>query len=274
MSNDLEQNQVISVNSTTYAYLKSHPVYWFFFVLLAGASGYLSYYFNNYNILVAPIIGFFVLYTFVTTKVRATMMQQFAQSLGYTYSPSDKLSNMQGSMFTIGHSQRIMDVISGKDNDRLVRIFLYSYTVSYGKSSQTYDHTVLESTFDGNVPHILLRKSISSIDLYQPIFKDGEYLKLEGDFNKYFSLQIEKDFEVEAYQIFTPDFMEELIEIAKNLEFEFIGNKLYIYSSGFVDSRITLNTFFTLSNRLCEQLSPIVTEIKDDVKNMEELKKS
>lgn len=198
-------------------------------------------------------------------------MKQFALNLGYTYAEEGDLLSVTGSLFNIGHSQTMKCVISGKDNDRPVRIFLYSYTVGSGKNSHTYRYTVFESTFDGNMPHLLLnsKKLFFSNDI--PDFSSGHHISLEGDFDKYFSLYVEKEFEIEALQMFDPDFMAELIESSKSFSAEFFQNKIYVFLPKFISTRVELDTMFSVSNKLCDHLEPVVNSIRADVDALRDL---
>ena len=78
----------------------------------------------------------------------------------------------------------------------------------------------------------------------------GSLIKLEGDFNQYFSLSITKGYEVEALEIFTPDVMQELIEKAKKFSMEVIGGHIFIYDNAIVGTKQGLSTTFTASRNI------------------------
>ena len=193
-------------------------------------------------------------------------MQEFARDMKYSFADNAEIGSVNGSLFSVGHSRKITDVISGMDNDRPVRVFLYQYTVGSGKNSHTYCYTVCENTFSGNVPHILLHKPGFFLLENGLSFFGDEEITLEGDFNKYFSLHVEKNFEQEAYEIFTPDFMSELIDTAQKLNFEFFQNKLYIYSHGYIQSRAELDSMFALADKLCDKIEPVLDHMKVQIK--------
>lgn len=259
---------VTDVKKATWLYLSLHPGYYIAATVLVVAGSALSLVTHVPHFVIFALVGVILMYTFVSNKMRHYLMKQFAGSLGYQYFGSGDMSSVEGSLFSAGHSQKITDVISGLDSGRPVRIFLYAYTVGYGKNSHTYHYTIFENTFSGNMPHMLLHKEGLFLSDVPPHFSGGEHISLEGDFNKYFSLSVEKDFEVEAYQIFTPDFMEELIETSKSLGFEFSQNKLYIYTPKFIDERQELDNMFALSNKLCSHLEPVINRIGNDVDSM------
>ena len=260
--------EITDVRKSTFQYFVTHPVNYLFVVLIFGVAYFVGGGHLGLPSLYACIIGCILLYKYLSNKVRGYLMEQFADALGYSFSKNADISTVQGYLFQIGRSRDVHDVISGADGDRPARVFLYSYVTGSGKSSHTDYFTVFENTFDGAVPHILLRKAISFLPTIAPLGEDT--VSLEGDFNKYFSLSVEKGFEMEAYEIFTPDFMQELIETSKTLDFEFYQNKLYIYTPKYIDKRAELDAMFALSEKLCTRLEPVIKGMKGDVQAMEQ----
>jgi hypothetical protein len=82
------------------------------------------------------------------------------------------------------------------------------------------------------------------------LFDGSEHVQLEGDFNKYFTLKVPKGYETEAYQIFPPNVMADLIDRASGLNFEFNGNRLYIYATNLITVRQKLQAMFDLAEYL------------------------
>jgi hypothetical protein len=89
-------------------------------------------------------------------------------------------------------------------------------------------------------------------------------LRLEGDFNRYFSLWVTKEFEAEAYEIFTPDIMATLIEKAKNLNFEFIDDKLYIYNGKIINTKEEMEKIYSLVDYLADLFKKTISDIHID----------
>ena len=256
---------VNNVRQATFHYLKTHPFYYILIFLLLFIGITLTIRTSVPHFLVFAVMGIFLVIGIVSNQMRSYLMEQFAKSLGFSYEPKGDLTTVAGTIFNVGHSQEMKNVISGKDGDgHPIRIFSYNYTVGSGKNAHTYYFTIFENTFLGKMPHILLHKQSFFADI-EPDLSGAEHIKLEGDFGKYFSLSVEKEFEIEALQIFTPDFMQELIENAKKLNFEFFQSKLYIYTPGFIGSREELDSLFNLSNELCVRLEPVVKSISKDV---------
>ena len=265
-----ENNQIVNVRQATFHYLSEHPLYYFISILVVAVGVYFTYKTKIPHFVIFALIVPLIIYNSISGKMRGYLIEQFAKSLGYTYASRGDMTSVRGSLFSVGRSQVIKDVISGVDKNRPVRVFLYSYTVGGGKNSHTYNYTIFETAFGSNMPHILLHNPWLFLEGSTSTFSGTEHISLEGNFNTYFSLSVEKGFEMEAYEIFTPDFMEELIETSKTLGFEFSQNKLYIYMPKFVNTKAELDSMFALSDKLCSQLEPVINSMRDDVKDMEE----
>lgn len=249
-----EQNQQIeSVNKSTEAYIFKHD--WFYvliYLLVVVALIYVIYadHLPVYLLIIPVFIGILG-YSHVQKKIKREFTQQFGASIGFIYSPAADLNTVSGRLFSIGHSQKIYDVLSGTLNGRSSRIFSFEYTVGSGKNSHTYTSTVFETEFTNNMPDITLISKAGGFGMGESLFNTGvERIQLEGDFNKYFTLNVPKGFEEEAYQIFTPDIMAALIDRAKNVNFEFKGSTLYVYSDYQILKRDKLQAMFDLAEYL------------------------
>lgn len=266
--------EIADVRQSTVRYILARPAWYLSIFFVAFFGIFLSVYTSYYVILIFSTVTVIILYAIVFNKMTEYLMRQFAKSLGYEYASSGDTTSVFGALFHIGHSHSISHVLSGSKESHPVRIFLYSYVVGQGKNSRTYRYTVFEKTFDCIVPHILVHKPEIFFSEDVPVFFGGVDITLEGNFNKYFSLTVEKDFEMEAHQIFTPDVMEELIETSKTFSFEFIQNRLYIYTSKFIGTRAELDAMFALSQKLCTKLEPVLHGMEEDIEAVKKLIKT
>lgn len=267
----IKDYKVIDVKKATLRYLSENPIYYIVLFLLILGGFYLAILFSEPRVLgfAFGLSIFIVVYIF--NKMRGYLMKQFAKNLGYEYTPKGEISSVSGSLFEIGHSKSITHVISGHDEEHNMRIFLYSFTVGYGKYSRTYNYTVFENTFSGNMPHISLRPKTGFFNSDNFVSLDFENLRsihLEGDFDKYFFLSVEKEFEIEVYQIFSPNFMQKLIDTSQKFAFEFYKNKLYIYSPKFVNKMSEITNMFNLCDELSDHIEPANKRIGDDVDSL------
>ena len=152
VSSEISKNKLITnVRQATFNFIFSNPLYYIslILILIIGASLYLVGLLNSNSQLMvfSPIfllIVPFLMYTILSGKMRGYLMEQFAKSLGYTYSKDKDLSDSPGTLFSLGHDNTFTNIITGQDKDRPVKIFLYRYTVGYGKNSRTYYYTVFE----------------------------------------------------------------------------------------------------------------------------------
>lgn len=265
---------IVDVQQARNKYLFSHPSYFALFLLIIGMAILLSYIFPNL-IQVWFAIALFIIALIIGSivdKMRDSMMRQFAKSLGYKYTPDGDMKSIQGNLFTIGHSRKIFNVVIGTYKERPIRIFSYVYTIGYGKQSRRMIYSVFEYTFDTSlIPDILLCSSQMFLIDPRTLSKNLVRVSLEEEYNKYFKLYVEKEFEIEAYEIFTENFLIELVENCKMFSFEFSGDKLYICTSGFLDNREKLNKVFTLLGVLTDKIHPKVKQIKGSVEAMRDV---
>ena len=61
-------------------------------------------------------------------------------------------------------------------------------------------------------------------------FSSEQRLELEGDFATHFTLYAPRQYKHDAYYLFTPDFMAELVDEAGDFDVEIIDNYLFLYS--------------------------------------------
>lgn len=131
-----------------------------------------------------------------------------------------------------GHGQTFSPVVTAELGDTDADLFVYETEVGEGKSQQTYYFSVARVLLPVALPYIMLRakKGVSS-EVRQDV-ADHETLQLEGDFDDYFSLQIEKGQEVSVLEILTPDVMQTLVSFSQREDIEIVANGLYFIVSG------------------------------------------
>jgi hypothetical protein len=272
----LIDGSIENVQSSTFGYLKRHLL-WVVAVLaitIALLALLISMHvlFGAFYVMVLfiPIGG----YSWVKSRVQHEFMEQFAAANGYAYAPTGPLDDLDGSLFRIGHNRSVADFIVGTYATRPISLFTYTYVTGSGKSQQTHHHTVFELQFDVVMPDILLESGghFFGESLFQNL-GGKETVKLEGDFNKYFSLYIPKGYETEALEIFTPDVMQELMDKAKGLSLEIVNGHCFIYANGILGTKQGLYTMYGLAEYFDGKLGPLLAQMKSSVEAMEEIKK-
>lgn len=131
----------------------------------------------------------------------------------------------------VGHSRKCSRIIQAPLGSIDADLFMYQCTVGYGKSAQTLMFTAARVKLARTMPHIILASKAASADL-QADFIDGESLQLEGDFDKYFKLQIEKGQQIDVLTLLTPDVMQTLVNYNTTENIEILNDDLYFIIAG------------------------------------------
>ena len=171
----------------------------------------------------------------------AIKMSKFAVDNGWLYERGPVSVDHQGLIFQQGHSRRAGNVIvsaNGSLDGLLFEMGDYQYTTGSGKNRQVHYWTYCCVELDRHVPHMVLDATSNNVSFFGKnimsnlpmTFRKDQQLSLEGDFNKYFTLYAPRDYEQDAYYIFTPDLMALLIDTSQGFDAEVIDNKIYFYS--------------------------------------------
>ena len=235
------------VNKATEQYIFRNEKFSIFIygLLLVGLLAVILAYRLDIRLLTVPFFIIAIAYGHISAKIKREFTEQFGASIGFTYSPSAGMETVSGKIFRTGHSQAISDVLSGVHDNLPMRIFSFRFTVGSGKSSHTYFYTIFEARLNNPVPDILLFSSTHALAV-SDWFSGDETIELEGDFNRYFRLRVPRGCEQEAYQIFTPDVMADLIDRARDYSFEFSGDRLYVVAAKVIGKREEMQAMFDL----------------------------
>lgn len=176
-------------------------------------------------------ITLYYLQKMIDTRVK---LWRFAamNGLDYTAVVSQRLFN--GTPFQL-RDVRVYDAVQ----DRAHRLH---WLVARGEFSleQSSRRTVIarhfvELTLPRRVPHMVLIGhghvySAANVLPSTTTLAASQRLRLEGSFDNHFTLLCPKEYERDALQIFTPDLMERLMQVAKGCDVELTGDKIYIYT--------------------------------------------
>jgi len=197
--------------------------------------------------IILPIIALAVAYGYVHQRIQDEFFRQFAVANGYTFSPhGGNFGALDGTLFHLGYDQSVGDTVSGSYLGCPIALFIYSYVTGSGKQRQVHRYTVFQLQFDTVMPELLLeKKAIFSSDSL--LGQLPEHIKLEGDFNKYFSLSIKKGYEVEALEVFTPDVMAELEEQCRDFSIEIVNDHLFVYDNTTVSTKAALDSLYAVA---------------------------
>lgn len=249
------------VESSVFAYLKEK--WWIVGLFLIATIGVL---FINY---VLAIIVVAIGLTILRRQYENNLFGAFARSNNFSYARRGDVLGEQGIIFSVGHTKKFSDVVTGMYKNWTFHLFLYTYTVGYGKNSQTYHRGVMEVDFMTRLPAFVLRRHafLEAIDTEGESLRAGGYnatLSLEGDFDKHFRVHIVRDTEIDVLEILTPDVMEMLIKLDKyEIEMTRAGT-FYIYTRSYIDNKQDLVEIYTI-------LQAIATKIGTYAQRQEEL---
>ncbi len=283
--NDQINFPIDNVNAATLVYLKKG---WLKFIILCGGAAVASVIIGlgyNYfhpgqqvsiwdfivSISLLPPAGYIAV---VRQKMVHEFMKQFAGANGYAYQRSGQLADLNGEMFNLGHSRYTEDIISGQFLNLPLQIFNYRYTVGSGKNQRTYRYTFLRINFGMPLPPVVLKAKHHDFggDLFAGL-GDSSQINTSGDFEKKFQLSSGKEFEMEALQIFEPDFMQAIADKFYNFSLEFVGSNLFIYAYKQITDKTDLQTFYAYAQFLIEKLLPVTKRMAEDVEAMQAAQK-
>ena len=180
-------------------------------------------------------VGVFVLRTRRKHTLKLLRLAEFtaANKLEYTTNISNPF--LPGLIFQQGHSRHITEQLTSQASK--MEIGNFRYTVNHGKSSTTYNWGYIAVKLERRVPHMLLDSKRNNMSIFgmelsnlPVMFKKDQVLKLEGDFNNYFTLYAPKQYERDALYILTPDLMALLIDNTAPYDVEAVDDTLFVYS--------------------------------------------
>ncbi len=208
--------------------------------------------FPSFVLIICMIFGS---YHYAIKKADQAFMHEFAAKNNFSYSAGAQnlISSPAAYLSMMGHGQFITQNMTGMYGSYPIHMYTFHTTIGEDKGSHPEKFTVLEVDYPGDMKEMLLNSHHHEFD---SSILHATKLELEGNFNKYFSLSVEKGTEVEALEIFTPDIMEALIEKSRMYSLEFIHNKLFIYADREVQTVAELNSLYEFAQFLITKLAP------------------
>jgi hypothetical protein len=208
------------------------PLTWrlsaFILVLALGAGA------THYTDLAFFLIGFWVLLMpLLISEYKTGAWKIFARDNHWKLDSVTPIEKVTPPSLNFGHNHNFSYVIHANIDGIACDLFMYECTTGKGKLKITRHFTVgITDLPVKSIPHIvLLTKKGIEAGLKNDI-SNGETLRLEGDFNKYFKLQIEKGQQIDALAVITPDVMETLIDYNQSESIEIFEGKLYFIVRG------------------------------------------
>lgn len=197
------------------------------------------------------------------STIKRARLYKFAQAnhiellLGQP-APTDQYAGM---IFDEGDSRQINEALRLPNG---IEIGNYRYSTGSGRNRSETIWGYVKIGLTRRLPQMVLdAKSNNILNMSNlPDSFRGQEIKLEGDFNNYFTLYAPKEYDVDARYVFTPDVMAALIDYGSKYDMEVIDDQLYIYSK----EAIRLDDTPTLQ-QLLQVIGIIGTEIRDQSQN-------
>ena len=220
-------------------------------------------------VLLGCFVGFiFGIFFLEREKIFPEFIKQFAQAMGLTYSTEGNMNTVAGPLFTSGDSQEIKYVAGGYFNNFPMRLFTFFFVADIGDDKGERVMTVLEITFETDLPTIVFRRISleSESEIFHFTYPLETYIPLE---EKGVYLSTIKGYEVEALQIFKPEFIKELLNMPLALNLVLHSNKLYIYYVGRVLTLDKLIVFYNFAEKTAFALGPFLKRLHRDIDALE-----
>lgn len=142
---------------------------------------------------------------------------------------SKDIKSEQGRLFRFGHNHEYIDGFRFPGNDGL-QLGNVQFVTGYGKNSQVHEVSVMKFSINRRMPHVLLSSRQGVSRNYSGVGPDENNLVLEGDFNKYFDVQVPSGYGQDVLYWLTPELMAILIDRASNFDIEIVDNFVYLYA--------------------------------------------
>lgn len=256
----LVDGEIQSVDSSIYGYFLAHKRHTIIVISVVVATEVILILLKNeiFFLYVLPVLWPVIEYYSIKLKLQRAFIQQFARENGYTFLETTTCGTTP--FFSLGHDARVRDAIEGEYHGHPIVFYTYSYTVGYGKHKSTYTSSVISLGIVADMPDITLLSANNYSRVPSP--SGSNKLRLEGDFNKYFTLYVPRGYEVEALQVFTPDIMVHLLDYGKKYNIEISHNNIYIHSDKIMDSKIKLEAFHNLAKYFVDEIGPVLALMK------------
>ncbi len=161
---------------------------------------------------------------------RQFRLQRFATANGWRYDPIVLRPQLPGALFQSGVRTQARDLLRG---DGRPTVGGYRWTPAPERSNREQRWSFVELPLPAPLPHIVLdaRGNDSLLRGGLPVdYERSQRLRLEGDFDRYFTLHCPVGYEADALYLFTPDVMARFIDHAAVLDVEIIDDRLFLYA--------------------------------------------
>lgn len=208
-------------------------------------------------IIVLPVL-FMVAVAYYAQKIKTNAWLMFAAVNNWGFDNLNNPGDIIPPSLHFGYDPTLSPVIQANIGGIVCDLVSYTCTTGEDKSAQKHNFTVAAMTMPLQMPHVLLLCKKNPSGMRRDL-GDGEELQLEGDFRNYFSLQIERDKQVDVLKLITPDVMQALVDYGQTEDIEMIGTDLYFITKSdirnFDDMPGLINSVNAVAGELIENHS-------------------
>ena len=163
---------------------------------------------------------------------RAFRLARFAFENGMDYRAVLPDPVREGTLFSAGDRRTARDVLTTFDGRFEIANYSYAGGWVTERALRRFGYVWIE--LPQAMPHMVLesranRRRLGRSNLPWQ-FRGGQRRRLEGDFDRYFSLFVPNDYERDALRLFSPDVMALLIDRVRPFDVEVVDRALFIYS--------------------------------------------
>lgn len=166
-------------------------------------------------------------------RQRVVALSAWARGVGWTYVENEPplTGRYRGEPFGRGYDRRAQHVLRGTHRGRVFVAFEHQYTVQQGKSSTTYQHTIVAIPTPNQRPYLQIGLEHAGHKLLELVGVRDLQLESE-EFNRVF--QIKTGSERFAYDVLHPRMMQWLLADRRSrvVPFRFEGADLLCWSDG------------------------------------------
>lgn len=171
-------------------------------------------------------VAYFIAMSIMVRRYKNQVWEEFAAANHWPLGTISYFSNLRPPSINYGHSQKFSPAIRAQLGNIGCVLYTYNTTTGEGRYQTQHNFTVAAVILPRLMPHIILNSKKDKADIHTR-FPDHESLKLEGDFNKYFNLLLQKGQEVNVLAIITPEIMQTLIADNNDEDIETAGQQLF-----------------------------------------------
>lgn len=179
-------------------------------------------------------------------------------------------------LFKLGHSKHAYSVFAGESAGFPATFFRYRYATGTHKAQEIHSFMVYEFKVpDAQFPHIYLKPKNVFRKLERDMFGSDKDVQVpvSGD-NTSYVLFCQKDYEIEALQIVTPDVLQllesEHKELNKHVHIEFNKDTVTFFSDTYASKKY-IEHLFEVGDNVMEKVGPLLRRMNDDFAAMHEV---